>query len=156
MFPKKFFYEDTIYKGRKILKKIFFYHTLLQIACKEGNLEIVKYLTSLGDKIDYKDKDILIILNCLYNLLSNFFNHILYILFYSSSFDAFSFHETALFYAVESGNVELVKYLISLNKFDINDKNIFYFNFLMKFQMLKKFIAFFCFVLFLKFQKSLN
>lgn len=33
-------------------------------------------------------------------------------------------YKTALLYAIDSSNIDLVKYLVSLDKFDLNEKTI--------------------------------
>lgn len=43
------------------------------------------------------------------------------------------FYKSVLFKAVESGNLELVKYLVSLGKFDLTEVDVFYF--FMEFQI---------------------
>lgn len=58
-------------------------------------------------------------------------------------FKKFIIYESILYKACENGNIELVKYIISLKKIDVNQKNIFnnvmFFIIFLKFFKLMKF-----------------
>lgn len=63
-----------------------------------------------------------------------------------------TFYKSILHHACESGNVELVKYLLSLNRLDINSNDIFLLLALIPFQL--KFIKLLKFFLFIIFKNS--
>ena len=104
-----------------MIKNIF--ETILNIACKSGNFSLVNYLISL-DKFDLASELI-------------FYDHI-YIAFQNIDINYVkksNIFGTLLHYAVESGNIDIVKYLISLNKINISSKDILINKFLISFHM---------------------
>lgn len=82
-------------------------------ACKSGNIDLVKYLVSL-DKINIKSKSI------------TFFN-------FNSVFNSRNlrnsqifFNKTILHLACKSGNIDLVRYIVSLGKIKVSSQKVFY------------------------------
>lgn len=117
----------------------------MHLACKSGNIDLVKYIISLN-KIDIKSKNIFL---CL--LLCVMFQTFLCFLFNFNSFDFYGIlksiwsYNTILHLACESGNIDIVKYIVSFNEIDITTKNVFY-----------SFVCFWCFhkkKIFIIFQK---
>lgn len=51
----------------KFLRKKLFYETILHLACKSGNYDLVKYLISLKD-IDVNAKDEIFFYHCFYEI----------------------------------------------------------------------------------------
>lgn len=106
----------------------------MHLACKSGNIDLVKYIISLN-KIDIKSKNIFL---CL--LLCVMFQTFLCFLFNFNSFDIYGIlksiwsYNTILHLACESGNIDIVKYIVSFNEIDITTKNVFY-----------SFVCFWCF-----------
>lgn len=104
---------------------IFSYKSLLHCAADIGNLELVKYLLST-QKFDIKGLDII--------FKHNFF--LLMMFFYDFFLWNFTFnfvYENILQLACESKNVELAKYILSLNVFDLTARSVSKCNFFIMF-----------------------
>ena len=96
--------------------------TILHLACKSGNNDLVKYILSLNTEI-IELKTVFF-----FNLLNDVFNWNLFSFLKSKnlwSSKNINIFETVLDYACQSGNIYLVEYIVSLNKIDINSKSIF-------------------------------
>lgn len=90
-------------------------------SCGSGNIDLVKYLISLN-KLDIKAKKISKIFHKISN--KNFFVMFASIIVYEILTNNLFFYETLLHSAARSGNLDLVKYLISLKEIDVAAKNI--------------------------------
>lgn len=101
----------------------------MHLACESGNINTVKFILSAG-KIKMTVKSILELF--LYKI---FFRHFMMFKKIISIYGITKkhFHETILFPACKSGNIELVKYLLSFDKIDIKSESILLYVFLIMF-----------------------
>ena len=105
-------------------KKFIIYETILNAAYESGNMELVKYIASLS-KMNINNKKVYI---------SNFLLHLkISLIYYISNNWAYY---NVLYKACKDENVEIVKYLLSLDKIDPNIKVILMFTFFITFLFL--------------------
>lgn len=98
----------------------------MHLACRSGNTDLVKYLISLKE-IDINAKTVFILNIFLYNFFYYYLNEVC--LFVNEVLKNF-IYRSILFSAIKSGNIELVKYLIALGKFDLKETGILLFNYI--------------------------
>lgn len=104
--------------------------TLLHFACNSGNIDLVKYLISLN-QIDIKSTTVFSLIFFFMKFLLIFLIQF-YDYFFLWNFKIVKIFETILHFACKSDNLELVKYIISLNEIDVDAKDILKFIFLNK------------------------
>ena len=105
----------------KIQNNLFVYNTLLNFACGAGNIELVKYLISL-DKIDINSTNIFdsIYLNEI-SIVVTFLLRFKQFFFVSKwCLKILLFYQNVLSDALIKGDFKMIKYLVSLNKIDLD------------------------------------
>lgn len=99
-------------------------NTILHLACESGYIDIVKYIISLN-KIDINLETIFMeLFQIKFRFLIDFIQFRKNNNFHGV-YKIIMIYNTLLHLACRSGNIELVKYIISLNKIDITSSNIF-------------------------------
>lgn len=121
-------------------KKFIIYESILYKACENGNIELVKYIISLK-KINVNQKNIFN--NFMFFIIFSKFFKLMKLKYYLYSWysQKLFIYKTILFRTCELNNIELVKYLTSLKKVDINTEDILI-CFINNISSLKKFIIF--------------
>ena len=101
-----------------------FNNTILHLACESGYIDIVKYIISLN-KIDINLETIFLeLFQIKFRFLIDFIQFRKNNNFHGV-YKIIMIYNTLLHLACRSGNIELVKYILSLDKIDMTAKNIF-------------------------------